>query len=1403
VLGIAVFDRSLPTFRPGSFKKFLAPVAGTALIAAVLVIGPARAAAADSTRSAVGSSDKIPTGHSRGLLADNPAAQARAVALAPYTVKKARAAGSDRKTYFVELAGNSIATALHQNRGKGRAAEKAAAAKTSAAISAHAAAVIADAHGSDPHARALYTTRNAIPGVALTTNATTADALAARPDVVSVTPMTRNTISNASTDAFTGVLAEWQNTGMMGTGVKVGIIDTGIDYTHADFGGPGTTAAFDAAQSTNSFTPTAKVVGGYDFAGDAYNAGDPNHATPVPDANPLDCNGHGSHVAGTLAGYGENPDGTTFTGSYPALTSQTLSQMKIGPGAAPEADLYALKVFGCAGSTDLVMEALDWALDPNGDHDFSDHLDIVNLSLGSDYSAEDDPENAMIDVLAANGVLSVIASGNAGDFTLVGGAPGNAVSALTVANSVGGTLSYDGITVTAPAASMQAGQYSEAYTGTTPISGNVVTLDPGSTSNEGCSAYTAAQQQRVAGNIVWLNWPANFACGSAVRANNAQAAGAIGVVLSSTEDVFSAGIAGNATIPMFQFTAGATAALQDAATAGTLALTFDFQHDVLQSVPEADTLNDSSSRGVYGSVGTVKPDVAAPGTQIFSVGVGSGTDGQVLTGTSMATPHVAGIAALVKQARPSWTPEQLKADVMNTAVHDVTNGTNGTGDVYGPNRVGSGRVDAALATTNTVLAYDTDKPGEVSASFGVVEVPVAASGNTAQEYTRTVSVQNTGASQVSATTSYVPATSQDGVTYAVTPGSLLIDPGQAATVTVTLTVQPDQIGRNLDPTMSPLQDNLTRDYTPLASGRLQIDTGTATLRVPVSAAVKPVSTTTSSLSGDQSSLLLSGGGFDGTAETFGGAYAGFTSQLSAFALGGASPEKPACTDVIVTGCTQGVRDASGDLRYVGASSDFPFWGEDVDASVAFGVNTWADWTAPGTATAPYVDIWTVSNPATDDPDYELFAVPYEMLGVEEDYYAAVLFYVPTGQVITDTPIDGVDPSLDPNVFDSDTMELFAPLTALYQNEGAPASSLTHMSYQVGTYSPFGYGADDPIDQVPSGRQTIPFNPRDPGIYANDGLIFKDSGGNQIPVTLSPDATSPSMLVLHDHGATGQRAEIVSFPRLVNTVAPSITGTLRFGQTLTAHVGTWTPSPQTYFYQWLRSGQAIAGATRSTYVLTAADIGKQISVRIQARRANALTGTATSKPTAAVALALFTNITAPNIGGSARLGGTLTAAAGSWIPGATSYTYQWLRNGKAISGAVHQSYKLTTADVGTRISVIVTAHRVNYAPASRTTSPTAPIAKALFVNTVAPRISGVTRVPNLLTAIVGSWIPGATSFGYQWLRNGAAISGATHSTYRLTAADVGKHINVVVTAKRAYYVDASKTSAQTALIQPAA
>src|SRR5262249_51392784 len=158
------------------------------------------------------------------------------------------------------------------------------------------------------------------------------------PGVKAVHLVTPKVPDNAHTIPFIGVQQLWANAGLPvhGEGIKVGVIDTGIDYTHANFGGPGTGAAFNAHNPNNieagSF-PTAKVVGGTDFAGATYDAANAATAIPTPDPDPIDRSGHGSHVAGTLAGLGVTNAGATYTGSYDLSLDPTT--LRIGPGGAP------------------------------------------------------------------------------------------------------------------------------------------------------------------------------------------------------------------------------------------------------------------------------------------------------------------------------------------------------------------------------------------------------------------------------------------------------------------------------------------------------------------------------------------------------------------------------------------------------------------------------------------------------------------------------------------------------------------------------------------------------------------------------------------------------------------------------------------------------------------------------------------------------------------------------------------------------------------------------------------------------------------------------------------------------------------------------------------------------------
>ncbi|GMA31635.1 peptidase S8 [Litorihabitans aurantiacus] len=731
----------------------------------------------------------------------------------------------------------------------------------------------------------LYTATNGLAGVAVSADADALRALADRDDVVSVKPIIpKERQSNAGIDLFTGSAASWQNAGVTGEGQTIAVIDSGIDFTHASFNADPQYAypaelndATKTLLATEPEWPQGKVLGGYDFAGLNYTAA--AGQLPEPDANPLDeapglcgevpptsprSDGHGSHVAGTAAGWGVEADGTTFEGDYTTLGEEELLAMQVGPGSAPDADLVALKIFGCAGSSSVTGAALDWLLDPT--NELAQQVTVVNMSIGSTFSTVDDPENALIDQLVDEGVVVVTSAGNSGDTHDIGGSPGNANSSLSVANSVADTFNFEGAAVTVGDGESETvpGQYSIAYTFPNGPVGpsEVVTLEtpllpaPSAQFPEpseldyysGCFPYSPEDAANVAGKTVVVAWDdtVGLPCGSAARAGNAAVAGASGIVFTGLSEVFAAGLSGDERIPTFQFTGPVTAELLDYTPATgvitipePLEITYDNSLSVLSvAAPSvADTLNDSSSRGVHGSLGSTKPDVAAPGTTIASVAVGSGNGWTNKSGTSMAAPHAAGVAALTRAAHPDWSAAQVKAGVMNTATHDVT-----IGDVaFGPQRVGSGRVDAFDSVNNTVIAYDKGNSDGVSVGFGVVELDPTR----ATSITRTVEMLNTGDAEVTLGVGYTAQTTVPGVEYTLSASSVTVPAGGTAEVDVTLSVaDPAAVARTLDPSMAPSQvAGLPREFLTIPQGWIEL-TGAPeveTLRVPVSAAVKPSS----------------------------------------------------------------------------------------------------------------------------------------------------------------------------------------------------------------------------------------------------------------------------------------------------------------------------------------------------------------------------------------------------------------------------------------------------------------------------------------------------------------------------------------------------------------------------------
>ncbi len=557
-----------------------------------------------------------------------------------------------------------------------------------------------------------------------------AAALRGQPGVAAVVPEQHHQRHLVSSVPFSGATRVWAgSTGIAsatGKGVRIGIIDSGIDYHHAMFGGAGTVAAYNADDPTRiepgSF-PTTKVVGGTDFVGDDYDStGFSGSSTPQPDPDPLDpsANGHGSHVSGIAAGFGVLANGTTFHGPY--TTALDPKKFKIGPGMAPEAVLYALKVFGVGGSTSssMIVKALNWAADPNADGDTSDHLDVVNLSLGSSFADDSpgDPERDAVDRLVKLGCVVTISAGNGGDTAYKVGNPGAAPRALTVANSIDDGFKTGALRVEAPAAiagayAMVEGEFTQPLAGLSPIRARVVVVNP----LLGCDPFINAAA--VSGKIALID---RGTCFFVDKVRNAQEAGAIGVITVNNVEgppfvMGGSGDTSDITIPGVMISLSDGAILKAQATHG---LEVTLSADVVLTTPQlADTVDSSSSRGPVWRHSELKPDLAAPGASIVSTSAGSGSDGVAETGTSMSSPHAAGAAALVKQVHPNWAAEEIKAVLMNTAVtpmHSLS------GASYSESRVGAGRLAVDRAVRSPVTVRAENDGGAVSLSFGEILV---------------------------------------------------------------------------------------------------------------------------------------------------------------------------------------------------------------------------------------------------------------------------------------------------------------------------------------------------------------------------------------------------------------------------------------------------------------------------------------------------------------------------------------------------------------------------------------------------------------------------------------------------------------------------------------------------------
>jgi minor extracellular serine protease Vpr len=530
--------------------------------------------------------------------------------------------------------------------------------------------------------------------------------------------------------------------------IKVGVLDTGIDVTHPCFNDAG----FPATQQqgppalTNNKVIVAKVF---------------NNKVPGRGFTPAAVQAHGTHVAGTVAcDYGLTNGTTTVDGvlvGYGVL------------GVAPAAQLGNYNIFPDSvtnARSEDILNALDAA--------YQDGMDIVNMSIGGTHGKSgnvgftDLLMNAVDDFDQA-GMISAIAAGNSGPGFNTVESPGAAARALTAgAVTVG---HFIGVNVTVGGASFAAavGQFGPSAAVSGPLS--VV-------SSDGCSALSG-----LAGAIALIP---RGTCSFSAKIRNAQSAGAVGVVIRNNVggppiSMAQDGTPNQPTIPgvMVSNTTGITLT-----TLGGSATTINAVKTYVQDLATSNVLAGFSSHGPTDVDFRVKPDVTAPGVNVLSSIPGTGPESctpafptpcwAFFQGTSMATPHLAGSAAVVLGQHPNWPAWAVRSAIVNTADENVLKTSDGTCCDVDVNDVGSGRENLGSAV-GASLALDP-----VSVSFGAVP------SGSGQSATKQVTVMNLTGGTLAVPAASITGTTGTGVTYSVSGSPFSLAAGGTATVNVTM-----------------------------------------------------------------------------------------------------------------------------------------------------------------------------------------------------------------------------------------------------------------------------------------------------------------------------------------------------------------------------------------------------------------------------------------------------------------------------------------------------------------------------------------------------------------------------------------------------------------------------------------
>jgi len=634
--------------------------------------------------------------------------------------------------------------------------------------------------------------------------------------------------------------------GLNGDGIVIGIIDSGISPGHpslqdtreADRPGLCKTAwaeasllgqwlcrRFSVQEDVLEFEPPENWNGVCE-TGDSFTAEDCNNkvigarffvegaqiSLPIDSEevfSPADVDGHGTHVATIAAG---NKTGASIFGTL-------LGNVQ---GIAPKARIAVYKACWIrSGETSATCNTSDLA---NAiDMAVADGVHVINYTVGSSLNDVIAPDDIALINAAKAGVLTAVAAGNEGpNLATIGSPAGNPAVITVAASSRDGAHSLEAMQVTAPSSvagryAVKEASFTPALKDNDPIEGQLILADDGNsvlsgggagTTNDACEAIDNSTE--MSGKIAFIQ---RGGCEFDVKIQNADNAGAIAALIFNIagNPIVMTGTSGLSDIPALMIGQADGNLLLDEINDQQLVEVVLDKGLLLSETDDGNIMGSFSARGP-GPIGDIlKPDVTAPGINILA-GASPNTITSVpderfsfRTGTSMATPHVAGIAALLKQGHPDWSPAAIKSALMTTARQDIKQQDEET-DAH-PFDFGSGHI-APNSANDPGLVYDVSADEYDAYSCGIqspiidptrcaqlsadgfslspsdLNQPAIAVARLANESTVTRHVINVSDT---AETYVAEIAAPTGIDVQVTPSTLSLSPGQSASFTVTTT----------------------------------------------------------------------------------------------------------------------------------------------------------------------------------------------------------------------------------------------------------------------------------------------------------------------------------------------------------------------------------------------------------------------------------------------------------------------------------------------------------------------------------------------------------------------------------------------------------------------------------------